>query len=55
MSLSYQLRLIVLFVILLAFAKSGLCNVFALVIPLVFVRPVLMIGEFFRKSGDSKV
>ena len=41
-------------VVLFAAAKSGYCNVFALVIPLVFVRPVLTIGEFFRKSGDQK-
>ncbi len=49
---SYLLRTVILFVILFACAKSGLCNVFALVIPLVFVRPVLYIGEFFRKKGD---
>ncbi len=49
---SYLLRTVILFVILFACAKSGLCNVFALVIPLAFVRPVLYIGEFFRKKGD---
>ena len=32
--------------------KSGLCNVFAIVIPLLFVRPTITIAEFFRKSGD---
>ena len=42
-------------VVLFAAAKSGYCNVFALVIPLVFVRPVLTIGEFFRKSGEKQV
>lgn len=52
-SSSYFLRMIAMAVILFAGAKSGLCNVFALVIPLVFVRPVLMIGEFFRKSGEQ--
>ena len=51
---SYTIRLIVMAVVLFAAAKSGYCNVFALVIPLVFVRPVLTIGEFFRKSGDQK-
>ena len=50
-SSSYTIRLIVMAVVLFAAAKSGYCNVFALVIPLVFVRPVLTIGEFFRKSG----
>ena len=46
---SYTLRLVVLALVLFAFAKSGLCNVFALVIPLVFVRPIITIAEFFRK------
>ena len=47
-SSSYTIRLIVMAVVLFAAAKSGYCNVFALVIPLVFVRPVLTVGEFFR-------
>lgn len=51
--LSYVLRLVVLAVVLFAFAKSGLCNVFALVLPLVFTRFILTITEFFRKSGDA--
>ena len=50
---SYFLRTILLFVVLFAFAKSGLCNVIAMVVPLVFVRPVLTIVEFFRKSGET--
>ena len=50
---SYFVRMVLLFVVLFAFAKSGLCNVIALVVPLVFVRPVLTIVEFFRKPGDS--
>ena len=53
MNSSYPLRMIVMAVVLFAGVKSGLCNVFALVVPLVFVRPVLMIGEFFRKSGET--
>ncbi len=48
---SYPMRLLVLAVLLIAFAKSGLCNVVALVLPLVFVRPIMMVGEFFRKKG----
>ena len=50
---SYLIRLVVLFAILFAFAKSGLCNVIALVVPLIFVRPVLTIAEFFRKPGET--
>lgn len=49
---SYTLRLVVLAVVLFAFAKSGICNLFALVIPLLFTRPILTISQFFRKSGD---
>ncbi len=52
-SSSYTIRMIVIAVLLFAAVKSGFCNVFASVIPLVFVRPVLTLGEFFRKSGDK--
>ena len=50
---SYILRMVLLFVILFAFVKSGLCNVIALVVPLIFVRPILTIAEFFRKPGEN--
>ncbi|MBQ8579973.1 MAG: ATP synthase subunit I [Oscillospiraceae bacterium] len=50
---SYLLRMVVMFVIIFACVKSGLCNVISLVVPLVFVRPVLTIGEFFRKKGEN--
>lgn len=53
MRLSYQLRLIVLFVILFAFAKSGLCSPLAMVLPLVLFRPILMVIEFLRKPGEK--
>ena len=52
--LSFLLRYVLLFVILFAFAKSGLCNPIALVLPLVFTRPIISITEFFRKPGESK-
>ena len=48
---SYPVRLIVLAVVLFACAKSGVFNVITLVLPLVFVRPVLTLAEFFRKKG----
>lgn len=50
---SYLLRMVVLFLVLFAFAKSGLCNIFTLVLPLAFVRPVITIAEFFRKPGEA--
>lgn len=51
---SYLLRLIGMAVILFAFAKSGLCNVIALVVPLVFVRFTLTLWEFFRRKPGEK-
>lgn len=46
-------RLAAMAVILIVFAKSGYCNLIALLVPLVFTRPVLTVYEFFRKSGDQ--
>ena len=50
MKASYPLRILILAVLLIALAKSGICNVIALVLPLVFVRPILTVAEFFRKK-----
>ena len=52
--MSFLLRYLVLFLILFAAANSGRFQVLALVVALVFVRPSLMLGEFFRKSGEKK-
>jgi len=53
---SFLLRMAVLFLVLFAFAKSGLCNPVALVVPLIFVRFTLTVAEFFkRKPGDKAV
>ena len=52
--MSMLLRLAVIAVVLIAFAKSGLCNVLAMVLPLAFTRPVLMFTEFFGKAGGRK-
>lgn len=48
--MSYLLRLGLLFLILFACVKSGLFDLVALVLPLLFVRPVLTVAEFFRKK-----
>lgn len=53
MQSSYMLRLVVLAVLLFACAKSGWFDLLALALPLAFVRPVLSIFEFFRKSGEK--
>lgn len=34
-------------------AKSGVMNPIAMLVPLVLVRPILSIGEFFRKKGEK--
>jgi hypothetical protein len=49
---SYFIRIAVMFLVLFACAKSGHCNVIALVVPLLFVRPALMVAEFFGKKGE---
>lgn len=49
--ISSVVRLVLMAVALLAGIKLG-ANVIALVLPLIFVRPILMVAEFFRKKGD---
>ena len=51
MKSSYPIRLLVMAGILILCAKSGFFDVIALVVPLLFVRPILTITEFFRKKG----
>lgn len=47
-------RLAVIAIVLIAFAKSGLCNVLAMVLPLAFTRPILTFAEFFGKAGGDR-
>ena len=49
--ISSTVRLVCMGVILLAGILLG-ANVLALVLPLVFLRPILMLAEFFRKKVD---
>lgn len=51
--LSYFARLALIAIVLFALVRSGLCDVIAAVLPLAFTRPILTIGEFFRKSGGN--
>lgn len=48
-------RLLAMAIILVVCAKSGYFNTLALVIPLVFTRPILTVSEFFRKSGEKNL
>ena len=50
---SQSARMIVIFIVLYAFFKSGLCNALAMVIPFVMVRPTITVAEFFRKAGEK--
>ena len=54
MKSSYGMRMLIIGVLLVVFAKSGHCNVVALACPLLFSFPILMVLEFFRKAGDTK-
>ena len=51
MKSSYPIRLLVMAGVLILCAKSGFFDVIALVVPLLFVRPILTIAEFFKKKG----
>ena len=46
-------RMLAIFIVLIAFAKSGLCNPLSMVVPFVMVRPTITVAEFFRKAGDK--
>lgn len=49
---SYPIRLLVTAVVLFLCAKSGIFDVLALVLPLLFVRPTITLAEFFKKKGE---
>ncbi len=52
--MSYMGRLLGLFVILVVCAKSGIFNLLALVIPLMFTRPVLTVTDHInQKKGGT--
>ena len=51
MKSSYPIRLLVMAGVLILCAKSGAFDVLSLVLPLLFVRPILTITEFFKKKG----
>ena len=50
--LSGTLRLLAMGGILVVAIKAG-CNVLATVLPLAFIRLILLLMEFFRKKGDG--
>ena len=44
---------VLLAVVLIACAKSGVFDVLAMALPLLFVRPAMLVTEFFRKKEGS--
>ena len=51
MKSSYPVRILVMAGVLILCAKSGWCDVIAMALPLLLVRPILTIQEFFKKKG----
>ena len=51
--LSYTGRTLLLFVLLFALVRSGLCNAVALVLPLALLQPILLVTGFFRKEKEA--
>lgn len=51
--ISYTGRLIGLFLVLVLCALTKVFNLFALVIPLVFTRPILTVSELIKKKGEK--
>ena len=54
MQFSYIFRLIFMFGALVVCAKSGVMDLLALVIPVLLVRPIIMVAEFFRRKGGTQ-
>lgn len=50
--LSSTVRLVLMGVALVVGIKLG-ANVLALLLPVLFARPILLLSEFFRKKGDA--
>ncbi len=53
LQLSMLVRYLVMAAVLLVAAKSNKLDLLSLGLPLLFTRPVLTFGEFFRKKGDK--
>ena len=51
---SYLIRSLVLLVILFLLLKSGYFHTIATLVPLLFIRPAVMLDNFFTKMGKKK-
>lgn len=50
---SFYGRMLALVALMYLFVKTGHCNTLALVIPVLLGSPIIMVVEFFRKSGGK--
>ena len=53
MQSSYFVRLVLMFVVMVVLTKAQLCDPLAMVIPLVFVRPVITVSELLIKKKSK--
>ena len=53
MQLSFIVRQLLMFAALVLCAKSGMMDLLALVIPVLLVRPIITVAEFFRGKGGK--
>jgi hypothetical protein len=51
---SYMIRSLALLVILFLLLKSGRFDTIATLIPLLFIRPAIMLDNFYSKMGRKK-
>ena len=52
---SYMLRMVVLFLLLFVLVKTTYFHAVSLVVPLIFIRPALTVGELLRKQGKDEL
>lgn len=54
LQLSYIGRMVGMFLIWFLCYRTGLFNLIALVLPMLFTQPIITVAELFRKSGEKK-
>lgn len=55
MKSSFMFRLLALFALLFVFAKAGVADPIAMVVPLFLVRPIISVAAFFSKPGKEQL
>ena len=52
---SFLFRLLVMFALLFVFAKAGVADPIAMVVPLFLVRPIISVVAFFEEPGKEQL